>query len=636
MFDIEANDLLYGVTKLHCISTEDLDTGVTQHYAGADLVAGLKALGNAEVLIGHNICGYDIPVLQKLYPQWRFTGQLMDTLLMGCMLYPEMGIMSLENWAIKLSLETQKIQHEDWSVYTEDMGMRCAADVAINVKVHAYLSASEHYQMILNHALDTEQSVALIHARQTYKGVRFDIHKAIALLKELDERITTLRGEIVDTAPWKCTIPGTPKIRQKSAREAKIAVLDQGKIPPGTHKHITQAGTYTTVTKKWWDDDPEQYRKVKGPYTKVSLTPINPDSSDEVRELLLSLGWQPTDWNNVKDKVTGEFRVTSPKLTEDSFSSLPPGVGQTIAEYNMLTHRRRFLLNTKDNTKGALPAVHRRGDGRIAAEAFTCGTPTARYRHQGVVCNIPRPTTKYGPQVRELFCVPNGEYWLVGIDLSGIEARMLAHYLLKGNYPKAKETAQLIMSPDKGNDFHSYNAQQWGVSRDIAKNGLYALMYGAGAKKLATTLGKPEGMGAKLKKDFYKAHPGIKSLIEDLERAYGRKGWINGLDGRPLYVRSKMKLLNTLLQGGACIIFKEWMVDVEAMRFALRNGNDDKVGQVIAYHDELQFEVKGNKVLAGSWGKLVCDLATTVGERNDIKVPIEAEAKVGKNWRDCH
>lgn len=161
------------------------------------------------------------------------------------------------------------------------------------------------------------------------------------------------------------------------------------------------------------------------------------------------------------------------------------------------------------------------------------------------------------------------------------------------------------------------------------------VMYGAGAGKLARILGIPEKQGGRIKKEFYEAHPAIEALITDLSNAYSRKGYINGFDGRPLFIRSEHKLLNSLLQNAACIVFKAWMVECESRRNSVA-GFKDKVRQMIAYHDELQFQVKGTEVTAAVWGQVVCDAALTVGKVLNIEVPIEAEAKIGKNWADCH
>ena len=633
VFDIEANGLLRTVSQLHCIATYDIDTQESKLYGPGDLDAGVKALSSADLLIGHNICGYDIPALGILRPDFVPPENLIDTLVLGCILYPDDRVMSLEAWAKRLYLKQQKVENEDWSVYTEHMGERCQADVSINNSVYKYLIANDHIDLI-GTALGTEQQVSMIHAIQAYHGVSFDVAEAISLLHILDERIEVSRTELMDIAPWHCMLP-VPKIHQGHERAMRTLYVQADKVPKGTCVPFKKDGTYNVATKKYFG---EGYKKVRGAYTKMECKPLNPDSSDEVKELLLTLGWIPMEYNYKKDKKgqyvkdsAGQLIQTSPKLTEESYDSLPPGLGKQIAEYNTMNHRRNFLLNRKDSEKGALAAVKRRGDGKVSADAFTCGTNTGRYRHSGTVCNIPRPSSPWGPEVRSLFTVSD-DMDMVGVDLSGIEARCLAHYLLRSNYKNAKKTAALILSPDKTNDFHSFNAIRWGVSRDIAKNTLYALMYGAGAKKLAQTAGKPEGQGAKLKRDFYKAHPGIEELITALEEYHKAHGYLQGLDGRPLYIRSNNKLLNTLLQNAAAIVFKRWMIRISE-RLAIPY-EWEGVHQIIAYHDELQFECPSR--FASPFSKLVKSCAIETGKELKIKVPIGAEAKVGKNWRDTH
>jgi DNA polymerase I-like protein with 3'-5' exonuclease and polymerase domains len=156
-------------------------------------------------------------------------------------------------------------------------------------------------------------------------------------------------------------------------------------------------------------------------------------------------------------------------------------------------------------------------------------------------------------------------------------------------------------------------------------------MYGCGDAKLASTLGKPKGQGRKLKRQMERNNPALKSLIDALELKY-RRGYLIGLDGRHLDIRSSRKLLNSLLQGGAAVVFKQWMVEVD--RYLKEIGC---AKQVIAYHDEVQIECyESDKGTAESIGQRVCQLALEVGQKLGIRVPVEAEYKVGKNWAETH
>lgn len=156
-------------------------------------------------------------------------------------------------------------------------------------------------------------------------------------------------------------------------------------------------------------------------------------------------------------------------------------------------------------------------------------------------------------------------------------------------------------------------------------------MYGCGDAKLASTLKKPQKQGKKLKDQFWKANPAIKRLIEDLESSYDKHpGYIYGLDGRRLRVRDKRKLLNTLLQNAATIVFKLWMIKVDEL-------NLSGLDQMIAYHDEIQFEYDAH--LYGPATIPIIEVegcARQVGEELNLNVPIAAEGKRGRTWADTH
>lgn len=167
---------------------------------------------------------------------------------------------------------------------------------------------------------------------------------------------------------------------------------------------------------------------------------------------------------------------------------------------------------------------------------------------------------------------------MVGVDLSGIEARMLCHFCF--HFDGGEEFAELVL---KG-DWHQANADMWGCSRDDAKTELYALMYGAGAAKLGATLGKSAAVGKRNKDRFMKKYKCYHQLVKYLEGLYEQNdGWIPGLDGRKFYVRSKKDILNTYLQGNSAIIFKHWMVKVDEARLKFEMENNVEVRQILAY-----------------------------------------------------
>lgn len=567
-----------------------------------------------DIVVMHNGAAYDVPVIKKILGiDITETTVLYDTMLMSNMRYPERASHSLASWGEEF--EVPKPIHEDWSKFSGDMMRRCSEDVRITYKLYNKLMADTAGEVWLP-SLALEQDVARIHSRQAAHGVRFDTLKGMWVYDQIEARRSVLKEAIMKGTPWKCLIPGVALIRQAETKALKSK----------TYKPFRKDGSYLANTRKYFDGYAPGILTIRGPYSKVLLKPMSLGNLAEVKDYLLSLGWKPTEYN-WKYKEHGGRVKSSPKLTEDSYSSIPPGLGQDIAEYNMLTHRSRFIYNPEKG-KGALLAV-RPNDLRIPADAMTCATPTSRYKHMGTVCNIPRPGSPWGKEIRSLFCVGEGCHML-GMDLSGIEARMLAHYIMP--YPGGPELAKIITD----GDFHQHNADMWGVDRNRhAKGGLYALMYGCFPAKLAETLGKPKSEGQALFDKFWEVNEPIKLLVADLEAAYDKSGGtIKGLDGRTLYVREKRTLLNTLLQHAAAMVFKKWMVLVD--QWIESEGRREKLHQIIAYHDEIQVESLFSSKMTELIGDRLCLLAIQAGKSLGVKVPTPADYKVGKSWADTH
>jgi len=139
VFDIEADNLLDYATRIWCIVTKDIETQEVKQYHGSSIQAGVESLLGAGLIIGHNIIGYDIPLLEKLgHAGYFFLHQkAYDTFVMSCLLNPDRGGHGLDAWGKRL--RRYKPAHEDWSVFSEEMLHRCTEDVEINYLVYLEL-----------------------------------------------------------------------------------------------------------------------------------------------------------------------------------------------------------------------------------------------------------------------------------------------------------------------------------------------------------------------------------------------------------------------------------------------------------------------------------------------------------------
>ena len=214
---------------------------------------------------------------------------------------------------------------------------------------------------------------------------------------------------------------------------------------------------------------------------------------------------------------------------------------------------------------------------------------------------------------------------MVGADLSGIELRMLAHYLARydgGRY------ADILLN----GDIHQENADKIGISRRQVKTVTYAFLYGAGDQKIGTSfdgsLGETQSKrkGKEIRKAFVDAIPGLSDLLQAVKRA-AERGYVRGLDGRNISVDKGHVALNYLLQGSAAIIAKRWMVLADAQL-------DSHSHQLGFIHDELQYETIPASV---NDLKFLLELtAVQAGEYYNLRLPIAAESKSGKNWAEVH
>lgn len=142
LFDIEADGLLPTITKIWCIVTKDLDTGVMAHFEPHNVGYGVELLKRADILVGHNIIGYDLPAIWKVTGDWEDKPLIIDTLVCSRCLWPERaGGHSLEAYGKKLGFP--KIEHNDFTKFTPAMLKYCKQDVLLNEQVLNFLE-EEH------------------------------------------------------------------------------------------------------------------------------------------------------------------------------------------------------------------------------------------------------------------------------------------------------------------------------------------------------------------------------------------------------------------------------------------------------------------------------------------------------------
>ena len=338
------------------------------------------------------------------------------------------------------------------------------------------------------------------------------------------------------------------------------------------------------------------------------LKELNPTSRDHISWILQTFyGWKPTQMT-----PTGKPIVDEVILTE-----IASEISTMFARCLTVTK----MLGTLSNGTNAWLRLSTTSN-RIHHH---CSVAASTHR-----CCHRKPNLSQVPsdnEFRKLFTASPGQV-MVGADLSGIELRMLAHYLAKydgGRY------AEILLN----GDIHQVNADRIGISRRQVKTITYAFLYGAGNTKIGHTFDPQLSewhagrKGGQIRRAFVSAIDGLSDLLDAIEIAAKRK-WMQSIDGRKIILDSPHKALNYLLQSGAGVIAKRWLV--------INQKNIKQLGlcasQLAFIHDELQFECEPRD--AKDLGSSLVLSAAEAGEFYKLRVPIAAEAKTGVNWAEVH
>jgi DNA polymerase-1 len=357
---------------------------------------------------------------------------------------------------------------------------------------------------------------------------------------------------------------------------------------------------------------PKANNKTKGyvkgvPTFKEKTVPFNPASRQHIAERLTDLHkWEPVEF-------TADGK---PKLDDAILSSLPYPEAKPLAEHFLLEKRIAQVANGKQAW------LKCEVDGRIHGNCNTNSTVTGRASHTNPnLAQVPSVSVPYGKECRSLFTVSPGNK-LVGIDVSGLEVRMLAHYMAK--YDDGKY-ADVVLN----GDIHTETQKLAGLnSRDLAKRFYYCFLYGGGVKKIAQVTGKSVHEASKVKKRFLNNLPALNTLIENVQLAAAR-GYLIGLDKRNVKVRSPHAALNTLLQSGGAIVCKQWLIEFHTAVSKYSN-----VQQVVWVHDEIQVECP--ETLADTIGKIAVDAIERTGKHFNLRLPLTGEYNIGDNWSETH
>ena len=567
VLDIETN---LAHDKIHLVVTKDIDTGEVNSWKVADSLQ--EYLKDVSLIIMHNGISFDAPVLNRLWKTKIRLNQVYDTLIVSRLLDPsrEKGH-SLEAWGETLGHE--KIDYAavwSWIMDRREEYRGECFDLPHDALLDAYCRRDVSVTEKLYHRLVSDFN------EKQFSLESLELEQSVAAIIAQQER----NGFKLDQIYATCLLTDI---------KSKVA------------------GIYERMQQRWPPVTVERYSDKTGKRLKDSTITFNPGSRQQLGEKLKELGWKPKLFTPTGHPIVDEAVLENLNIPE----------AKIIAEYLMLNKRISQI-------ESWMQAVDK--DGRVHGKVITNGAVTGRMTHSSPnMAQIPNAGSIYGPECRECWSVEEGNV-LVGCDASGLELRMLAHYMKDEEYVRTVTEG----SSKDGTDVHTVNQRAAGLStRDNAKTFIYAFLYGAGDAKIGSIVGGTAKEGAKLKDKFLQQTPALAKLL-DRVRTIAARGFVPGLDGRRIWVRSEHAALNSLLQGAGAIVMKKALVlfhdKIKKYKWPVK--------LVANVHDEFQFECPPDIAeIAGLAAKMSI---VEAGEYFKLRCPLDGEYKIGANWRMTH
>jgi len=572
VLDIETNSTH---DKIWCVVCRDIDKDVVSTFVQPSSLQDF--INGCDSVITHNGIFFDFPVLKKVWGITVKKSQVVDTLVLARLCDPSIEDgHSLEAWGERLG-HYKAPYKKIWSWLT---GKSLIGEDEDGKKVDQS-----------NLAFDEPVMSALLWYCVQDTKVTAELYKHLTQEMENDfsKESITLEHEVAiiiagqERNGFKLDMPKGIQLLSELKTKLDIIQVEMETIFPPV---VISGRTHGT----------------SGKPLKDIVTPFNPGSRQQIAKRLQEKGWKPK-------KHTEKGSVI---VDEEVLASLDYPEAKAIAEYMMLQKRIGQIESWIDAVQD---------DGRVHGRVITNGAVTGRMTHMSPnMAQVPNSGSPYGHECRELWTIEKGNK-LVGIDASGLELRMLAHYMNDDEY-----TNEVVSG-----DIHTANQTAAGLqTRNQAKTFIYAFLYGAGSAKIGSIVGGSSKEGQKLIDSFLQNTPKLKRLREKVARIYSTKGWLPGIDGRKLLVRAEHSALNTLLQGAGAIVMKQALVLFKKELTRQKIWYEFKAN----VHDEWQVECKEED--AEKVGKIGVQSIVDAGIMLKMRCPLDGEFKVGDSWKATH
>jgi DNA polymerase I len=647
VFDIEGNG--YNPTKVWLAVFYDLMTG--QWHIFRSPTENPEEMERMQTFcrgitkwIGHNVIGYDLPVLEKLCGIPHPDGNsIVDTFICSKLIDYPRPKHSIENYGEEFNFP--KGDHTDFTKYSLAMEEYCIRDVQIAARVYRkykrYLETPAHAGAVIR-----EHRFQIIAERMSRNGFAFNKKAAENLLEEITAKVRELDDEILSAFP-----PRLKPIREVIPRATKFGTISLSSIPKSLRADIADM-------------------VVDAPFSYCQWVVFNPASPKQVVTVLNEAGWRPThktdtheeverDANKIRrsrkkspevaselvllDNRLQSLRIYGWKINEENLATLPksaPPAARLLAKRILLESRRRTLTEWVSLCSTS---------GRIHGKFYGIGAWTHRMGHRNPnTANIPNAvyvhdgsTVPYGKDLRSLWGAPRGRL-LVGVDAEAIQFRGFAHYV---NDP---ELTNAIVNGNKKDktDPHSMHMKVFGPvakTRNSSKHSMFAIFFGGRAGMISQIMGCTKEEAAEAIQRLLNRYPKLRQMEEEVFPEDAHRGYFIGIDGRKVKIPGldvgtrKHLCMSGYLQNFEKVVMAEATLDFEP---ELKHYDSFLVDLV---HDEWQTETPNDLGIAVSVAELECKALEKAGRTFNLNCPLAGSYRTdsgkytfGKNWYETH
>jgi hypothetical protein len=640
VYDIESDGLLHQATKIHCLSIAWRDkNSKVRTKSTSDPDEMRKFFLRRDIIrIGHNITLYDERVIAKLLGINTLSSNdiIVDTLALSWYLFPERLKHGLESWGDDLGIK--KVEIKDWQNLTvEEYIHRCEEDTKINLKlwelckqnllnIYDTQEEAERFIEYLQFKLDCvrEQEDTMIELDIPH------INRVLAAMRQEKEEKEKILREVMPLVP----------IKQIKTYKNVIVFEDGTFCEKGDllYGYYFSEGYRPKMT-----HDIEIIKGYKDP---------NPNSTDQKKDWLYSLGWEPQTFEHKKNP-DGTMRKIPQIMSDKKDGSVCDSIRalfekeprlEVLEGLGIIGHRIGIMEGFLENQV----------DGFI--EPSMAGlTNTLRLKHLKIV-NLPGVLKKYGADVRGSLIASEGEQ-LCGSDMSSLEDTTKQHYMffydpkyvtemrtpgfdphldigvLSGGLTKEESHYFKWVKAEKEKDknFSDYDKKKYSdinSKRGKAKTVNFASVYGAGAPKIALTAKISLKEARKLHETYWKRNKAVKDVAESCKvKQVGTKKWLQNPVSKFWYsLRAEKDKFSTLNQGTGVYCFDMYIKHVREKGIKIS----------LQMHDEILFRLSTNPK---EKEKVIDKLQASIREVNEevkLNVPLGISMDFGHNYADCH